>query len=261
MKTTGIKQNMIPLVSCLCVTHRKPELLARAVACFLSQSYPLKQLVIVYENIDPITEAYVSRLKSVHTIKLVKADSSQVKKTLGELRNIAVEAADGTYICQWDDDDWFHAERISHQLQALQQAGKPASILDRWIIYDATGQKAYYSHNRLWEGSILCRKDIFQLKRYSPVPKGEDTAIIDFLDEQDYLTVLDAPYLYIYIYHNRNTWTLDHFSEIFDSSEEMPKSFSRIVQRVVESGMSPVRRSHYLKQTTGLFAYHYSRLI
>ena len=254
-------KNPVPLVSCLCVTHQKPELLARAVACFLSQSYPLKQLVIVYENIDPLTEAYVRKLSLTTAIKLVRADSRSVKKTLGELRNIAVQEADGEYVCQWDDDDWCHSDRISYQVEALLKSDKPASILDRWIIYNAIDHKAYYSHKRLWEGSIMCQKDIFQLKSYSAVSKGEDTAIIDYLDEHNYLASLDAPYLYIYIYHSRNTWALDHFKDIFESSEEMPNSFSRIVQRVVESNISPVRRSQYLEKTAGLFAGTYSRLI
>lgn len=270
MKTTEIElmteyppksksdKNAVPLVSCLCVTHQKPWLLARAVTCFLHQSYPSKQLVIVYENIDLLTEEYVKELCLITNIKLIRVDSMNVKKTLGELRNISVEEADGEYICQWDDDDWYHSDRIFYQMQSLLKSDKPASILDRWLIYNAVDNKIYYSHKRLWEGSIMCRKDIFQLRRYSAVPKGEDTAIIDFLSENDYLIHLDAPYLYIYIYHSGNTWALDHFEEIFDSSNEMPKSFSRIVQHVLESNISPVRRSRYLERTAGLFANVYS---
>jgi glycosyltransferase involved in cell wall biosynthesis len=248
------KDNAFSLVSCLCVTHKKPRLLTRAIACFLSQSYPFKQLVIVYENTDLETELYVKELYLTDNIKLVKADSASVKKTLGELRNMAVREADGEYVCQWDDDDWYHSDRIFYQLQALQKSGKPASILNRWLIFNEVENKVYYSHQRLWEGSIMCRKDIFKLRSYLAVSKGEDTAIIDFLNDNDYLEPLDAPYLYVYIYHSRNTWTIEHFKEIFDSSTEMPKSFSRIMRHVLGGNISAVRRSQYLERAAYLFA-------
>ncbi|WP_090558543.1 glycosyltransferase family A protein [Pedobacter hartonius] len=248
----------VPLISCLCVTHQKPHLLARAIACFLSQSYPLKQLVLVYEDTDLATSLYVEELKAVADIKLIRANSANIKKTLGELRNIAVLEADGEYVCQWDDDDWYHCDRVFCQLQALQQSGKPASILERWLIFNEVENKIYYSHKRLWEGSIMCRKDIFLLRTYSAVSKGEDTAIIDFLNDHDYLSVLDAPHLYVYVYHSRNTWAIDHFEKIFEASTEMSRSFSRIIGHILNGNISPVRRSRYLERTTSLHADKYT---
>lgn len=252
------QQSNLPLVSCLCVTHQKPGLLAKAVACFLHQSYPFKQLVIVYENIDLLTKAYVKDLRFIPEIKLVRVDSLAVKKTLGELRNIAVEEADGEYVCQWDDDDWYHSDRISRQMQSILESDKPASILNRWLVHNTVDQKFYYSHERRWEGSIVCRKDVFQLKKYSAVTKGEDTDLIDFLHENHYLVYLDAPYLYLYTYHNGNTWSIDHFKKIFEAGNEMPNSFSAVIQHILESNISPVRRSKYLEKTVRLFETVYS---
>jgi len=119
-----------PLISCLCVTHKKPDLLIRAVHCFYTQSYSNKQLVIVYEEKDS-------------------------KITLGELRNISIKKVDGTFVYQWDDDDWYSPERLSKQMQYLQLYEKPASILSKWIVFNSCSPKAFMSNHRPWEGSIL----------------------------------------------------------------------------------------------------------
>ena len=41
------------------------------------------------------------------------------KTTLGELRNAAVSAAEGSILIQWDDDDWYSSERIEMQYRAM----------------------------------------------------------------------------------------------------------------------------------------------
>ena len=51
--------NQLPLISCICVTREKPSLLKRAIDCFLAQTYPNKELVILYEDDDYATEELV----------------------------------------------------------------------------------------------------------------------------------------------------------------------------------------------------------
>jgi glycosyltransferase involved in cell wall biosynthesis len=58
------------------------------------------------------------------TVKLTSSNfDSRVKffvvkrepgRTLGSLRNLDIEMAQGEYVCQWDDDDWYHAGRIEY---------------------------------------------------------------------------------------------------------------------------------------------------
>src|SRR5579872_5490009 len=47
--------NNEPLISCLCITRKKPHMLSRAIRCFMEQSYSNKELVIVYESDDMAT--------------------------------------------------------------------------------------------------------------------------------------------------------------------------------------------------------------
>lgn len=213
-------------VSCLCVTHRKPGMLERAIACFREQTYPDKQLVVVYEETDPLTCEFMEALPDSSEIKAVRIPAAKNKIVLGQLRNISVREADGEYVCQWDDDDWYDPERISTQIGRLQKAGKDASILSRWIVYDACRQKAYLSHRRLWEGSILCRRQVMLEFPYDALEKGEDTSLINYLRENDMLSIIeDMPELYIYTFHGTNTWENSHFDEIFRAGTELPEEY------------------------------------
>lgn len=128
--------NKCPLISCVCVTHNRPNMLERVIKCFEYQTYNNKQLVIVYEELDKLTKAYIDSHTFSNNIKIIMISLSIPKLTLGELRNISIQKSDGEYICQWDDDDWYSCERLEIQLKYLLKMKKSASILLRWIIYD-----------------------------------------------------------------------------------------------------------------------------
>jgi len=67
MQEPGGKRAMInnrpPVISCICVTRKKPALLERAVRCFLIQSYQQKELVIVYEDDDQVTIDHIGNME------------------------------------------------------------------------------------------------------------------------------------------------------------------------------------------------------
>ena len=101
------------VVSCLCVTRNRAALLRRAVACFLAQTHPAREMVVLYEDDDAITRQYLATLSNpgVRPIEV----PALPKQPLGALRNLAVGAARGRYVMQWDDDDWHGPERIAAQ--------------------------------------------------------------------------------------------------------------------------------------------------
>ena len=223
----------LPLISCLCVTHRKPDMLKRVINCFHNQTYPSKQLVIVYEEADLPTLQFMNRQVFAGNIKIVKIDAT-TRLPLGELRNISVKEADGSYVCQWDDDDWYDADRLTEQMNHIMLHGKSGCILSIWIVFDATTQKAYLPQRYLWEGSILCKREVMIQKPYPPLTKGEDTSVVRYLYLRDELSVMDdMPHLYVYIWHGNNTWEYDHFKKILDTSLELPESYSKDVIEVL----------------------------
>jgi glycosyltransferase involved in cell wall biosynthesis len=196
-----------PLISCLCVTRHRVPLLQRAVACFLAQTHASRELVLLYESDDAATADYVRELRSpwVRAFEV----PARPKLPLGSLRNLAVEAARGAYVTQWDDDDWHAPERLAAQLGALRDCGLPACALYRWTVYDEVTGRAYLSNGRAWEGSLLTRRNA--LPAYQALKRGEDTAGVEAMQAAGLLALLDRPDLYVYVYHGRNTWDRLHW--------------------------------------------------
>lgn len=179
----------------------------RALDCFLRQTYPARELLIVWESDDVATKTYVETLRAPD-IRLMEIPALP-RQPLGALRNLAVQASQGKYFAQWDDDDWHAPTRLADQLAAIQSSGKPACVLARWLMYDQMTGKAYVSRGRRWEGSLLCER-IFA-PSYAELPKGEDLPAVEQLWQADQLALLDRPDLYIYVYHASNTWDRAHW--------------------------------------------------
>lgn len=231
-----IRSDICPLVSCLCVTHHQPDMLQRAIKCFANQTYSNCQMVVIYEEINHSTVEFIENTSLDCRFKLVKVSQSQSKLSLGELRNLSVKHADGEYVCQWDDDDWYDPERLSVQMEALLASRKPACVLSRWIILDKHRHTAYLSNRRLWEGSIMCRRDLMEQNPYAALSKGEDTDIIHNLYRQGQLAIIeDSPEIYVYVYHGSNTWETEHFTEIFNRSTKLSQESCKQILETVRN--------------------------
>jgi glycosyltransferase involved in cell wall biosynthesis len=147
----------LPLISCICITRGKPKMLNRAITCFESQTYPNKELILIYEDDDEVTIRWFEEQAISSRHRLIQV-SATPKRTLGWLRNRAINEAVGEFVCQWDDDDWYHRARLAQQWLALFEAGHNACVVRQWILYDAQQQIAFISPCRHWEGSIFLQK-------------------------------------------------------------------------------------------------------
>ena len=101
---------MTGLVSCAMVTKQRLNVLPRAVAWFQRQSYPDRELIVV-NDADDGTKEYLAALRDKRIVYIRPEQAC-----LGELRNVAVTHARGTYLAQWDDDDWYHPDRLALQV-------------------------------------------------------------------------------------------------------------------------------------------------
>jgi glycosyltransferase involved in cell wall biosynthesis len=225
--------NNFPLISCICITRGKPHLLQRAIGCFDAQTYANRELIILYEDDDDLVRNFLKQNTFALSVKIIEVSASP-KRNLGELRNIAIAAASGEFICQWDEDDWCHAGRLSFQYEGIANTGYKASILTKWLIFDCTKGNAYISNERLWEGSILCSKSIIQQKKYEHLQMGEDTAVISYLKAGNYIFEMkDRMGLYIYVYHGHNTWHRTHWETIFRHSRALDKNVADLIQSIL----------------------------
>ena len=228
-------QQKYPLISCICVTNNRVELLKKAVNCFAVQNYPNKELVISYPENDLKTKAFIDALISSAIIKTIRIERTD-GESVGNARNFAVARCEGDYICVWDDDDWYHSSRLSYQFNsmALKGFGYSASVLTRLILFDATFGKAYLSFPHCWENTLLCRKEVLFQNQYSDANQGEDSHIIKFLDGKKFLYhIEEAPFLYVYIYHGKNTWNYEHYLYLINKSELLDEQLSKEIQKII----------------------------
>ena len=98
------------LISAITVTCGRTASLQEAIACFLEQDYADRQHVIL--NTCPQQTLYAPFAKIINL--------SERPKSLGEARNIAIEAADGEFILTADDDDLFRSNHFSTYAKHLE---------------------------------------------------------------------------------------------------------------------------------------------
>ena len=223
-----------PLISCLCVTRNRVRLLKRAVSLFQAQTYPNRELLIVYESDDGRTRAHVEKMDTPGIFFLEVP--AVPKLTLGELRNLAIEKCGGDYFCQWDDDDWHHPRRLEQQMRVIETSRMPASILLQWLVFDTASDRAYLSNRRPWEGSLLCRKSILAIHdiRYKDTAIAEDTQVIKLLFKNHLVFPMIFPTLYIYIYHGENVWDAEHWENIYSAGRQLSIQSSRLIKNILE---------------------------
>jgi mannosyltransferase OCH1-like enzyme/glycosyltransferase involved in cell wall biosynthesis len=240
-----IKQSLIafeqaatmPLVSCLMVTCGRFEMAKRSIHCFCKQTYPNKELVII-DNDD--TDILANWVKTLRDSRIVYRHLPNERKPLGELRNIAVERANGSYIAQWDDDDLSAPKRLAIQMVVIHRFQTDACFLQREQLWYPQERRFAISSLRLWENSFVCAKD--KLPPYPILHKGEDTPVAEQVALQGSIALLDFPELYTYIFHNANTFDSKHFEGLLEEATEIYTQDDydvRIKQLEAEFDLSP----------------------
>jgi glycosyltransferase involved in cell wall biosynthesis len=213
-----------PLVSCLAVTQPGRErMLERAIGDFSRQTYAHRELTLLHDGDDAWHEvcemlAANARIDFEAAIFVHRVAAG---KTLGELRNESVRLARGHLVCQWDDDDRSHPERLQRQIETLIAANASACYLEQqlhlfadtgeWLVEDWSRQP--YPRN-LVQGSGLVRRDA--MPTYPSQSRGEDTALLHALVQanEPIARVRGEPWLYCYSFHGDNTFDRAHHAAI-----------------------------------------------
>lgn len=209
------------LISCLTIT--RPGRLAqlrRAIECFSHQTHAAREMVIVHDG----DEAYAQQIRAIvktfpnDPFRIVDVDAG---KTLGELRNLSVQNATGDLVCQWDDDDLYHPQRLELQHRCLLDSDSDFCFLtDQLHWFQNTGEFFWDDWNiepypmNLIQGTLLGRRAL--LPAYPALSRGEDTPVLQALYQAGAkLAALDGHgYLYIYTYSGANAWDLAHHAAI-----------------------------------------------
>jgi glycosyltransferase involved in cell wall biosynthesis len=192
-----------PMVSCIMPTCDRRVFVGRAVAQFLAQDYPHRELIVVDDGGDSIADL----LPQDPRVRLIR---SAGRMTVGEKRNRGCEAARGALVAHWDDDDWMAPHRLRYQVGELVRTGADVCGLSRLYFYDPAGRRAwqyvYPQEGRPWlAGGTLCyRKSVWHAHRFADVSEGEDTRFVWGLRDVKLLS-LDDETFYVATIHDRNT--------------------------------------------------------
>lgn len=208
-------------VSCLMVTRMsaaRRQLTRAAFAAFEAQTHPHRELVVVVDaSVDAEGRRELEemvRSPSAASIRVVEAPGAPA---LGALRNLAVAAAAGDFVCQWDDDDFYHRERLSIQLAALREGGHEAVGLQDVLQFFPATRTLFWINWRATKigvhpGTVLVRRSMATYPESGPEARvGEDTVLARALRARGGLgSLAGAPHLFAYVSHGANSWDDSH---------------------------------------------------
>lgn len=223
-----------PLISCLCISHKRPVYLKNAIECFQAQTYTNKEMVIIGHADDVASKNVVESFK---TNNIVFKEAPKLSK--GELRNLSIDNASGEYFCQWDDDDWHHDRRLEIQFQQMIAGEKQASVLAYWLMLDRVNKKAYLSSPYAFSRSLLCNRAFYDLgMRYENISKNEEMGFMTQLLAIHCPFPVVMPQLYIYIYHGKNTMEADYFQVLYRQSQELSDNACQLIENAIKDTYS-----------------------
>ena len=158
-----------PRVAAICLTANRPEMMARAVRSFESQTYGRKRLII-------FDTGEIVRYHG-HFQHCVVGGPAM---TIGALRNESNRLTDKDEILvHWDDDDLSHPNRITEQVALLQASGADAVGYSDMLFWHETPGEAwrYRAGKRNYAlGTSLCYwRSTWETKPFPDLPVGEDT--------------------------------------------------------------------------------------
>jgi len=211
-----------PLVSCLMVTANRIDRARVAIKCFAEQTWPNKELVIIDDGVEDYAPM-IAEFDCSHQVRYIKLPESP-RLSLGELRNVSIDESRGNWCAQWDDDEWYHPERLEVQLQAALQSNVGACALQWTLMHveDADRQSFTFRGDSgiATPGTLLFQKSS---ERYQHLARNEDGLFMRDVRESHGLVVLGKSHSHIFmrVFHGSNTWEKDHF-------------FARLHRRVID---------------------------
>ena len=129
-----------PLVSCVMPTRNRRRFVANSIALFEAQDYPNRELVVLDDGEDSVTDLATGRPN-------IRYEHLPAPVRLGAKRNLACRMASGALIAHWDDDDWYAPWRLGYQVAGLLGSGFDLSGSDRATYYDPGRRQAWqYAH-------------------------------------------------------------------------------------------------------------------
>ncbi len=161
------------MVSALMPTADRRAFVPTAIARFLAQDYPERELVVLDDGSDPVADL----IPADPRITYQRLDRPTV---LGQKRNFAAETARGEILVHWDDDDWSSVHRLTAQVAALARVDVCGLDRQLWRRLDGRAWRHTWLGRRPWlAGNTLAYwRHAWQRVPFRAVATGEDTAFV-----------------------------------------------------------------------------------
>lgn len=211
-----------PKISCLTVTGNRLVMLKEAIDCYCRQTYPNREMVIVAGG-DDYCRRIQNYVKSLGRGDIRLVSGAARESSLGELRNLSLEAARGEVFCQWDDDDLSHPERLSKQWERMREARSGACFFSDHLQFFVARRELFWvdwtlpgnlpAGHELVPGTVMAFASAAVRYPAAGIDAtiGEDNAFRDLILSKMEVTSLQTHgYLYLYRFHGRNTTTERH---------------------------------------------------
>ncbi|WP_214480828.1 glycosyltransferase family 2 protein [Bacillus sp. SM2101] len=150
-------------VSIIIPTYKRADLLERAIASVLNQSYTNIEVIVVDDN-DPHTE-YRKKTESIMKKFITTPNVIYFKhdrnKNGASARNSGIKLARGQYIGFLDDDDEFHKDKVWYQVKELRKTdGKIGAVYCDFVVKDNNQiiRKNRYNKEGNLQFDVLCNK-------------------------------------------------------------------------------------------------------
>lgn len=183
-----------PTVTCLCPTYGRFELLRDAVACFLSQTYMHKKLLILEDQPEPL----VLGLTCPPSISVVRAVPRM--PTLGDKRQALLELSDTPAVAHWDDDDLYMPGHLSFCIQLLRggvECVKPVSAY--YCVGPRGGFRSKGIRRNRFEGQMVFKRSAaLAAGGYPPVDSGQCVPLLRHFRSNGTLVTPDSGPTYVY---------------------------------------------------------------
>ena|ERR1700677_4290988 len=161
-----------PLVTCLCLTRNRREWLKKAIACFESQTYANRELLIIADAAPD-----VECIPLPENARVFLSGPLNV----GRKRNFGCALALGEIIAIWDDDDYSAPGRLAYQVAAMRGPGKQVTGFAHMKVTD--GERWWQYRNKIPGGLVLptslCfTKAFWEGHHFEPIQCGQDEHFI-----------------------------------------------------------------------------------
>jgi len=216
-----------PLVTCAMITRPRRHALARQSArCFALQTHANRELLVLTGEGRADGEA--GRLRLAERAQLERAVREEAggrvrflhfdePLSLGELRNVSFQRAEGAFVCQWDDDDLSHRSRIAEQLAPLAGSPAAATMLSEVVHHFVDENVAWLCNWKRAPQGGHPGTGLFRATLQARYPqsgeesrRGEDTVFALAVQREGGVLAASSGPLYTYRFTGENTWALEH---------------------------------------------------